>query len=252
MAMNNNDFRARSQIILGEEGLSRLAASKVAVYGLGGVGAAAAIDLVRAGVGTIMVRDFDTVSETNLNRLVFGFIDEIGRPKTAVFADWARRINPSLKVHCEEGLISGELADKSIMEGADFHIDCIDTLNPKVNLIAALLERELPFISALGTAGRIDPLRLRSGSLWESSGCPLARCLRNRLRKRGFGGQYIEVIWSDEPSAEPAGYAEGQEGRPRRTLGSLPFVPQAAGHALASRALIYLSSCGETSREKYR
>lgn len=236
-------FQERTAILLGEEALERLGRASVAVYGLGGVGAACAVDLVRAGIGTIRARDFDTVSEGNLNRLVFGLSSTVGKRKTEVFAEWARQINPEVQVLVEDGLISGEGAREAILEDCDFHIDCIDTLNAKANLIAALVREGLPFASSMGTAGRLDPLRLRFGSLWKTAGCPLARSVRQRLRKFGVPKDArVDCVWSDEEAAPPGDWGEATGGRPRRLLGTAPFVPQTAGHILASVAVRHILS----------
>jgi tRNA A37 threonylcarbamoyladenosine dehydratase len=277
-------FDERTRILLGDAGAERLAAARICIFGLGGVGAAAAMDLVRVGVGTLVVVDFDTVQESNLNRLYFGYRDCIGRAKTDVFIEAALQINPGIHIEKLDSLVRGAEAARSIPEGYDYYLDCIDTLNPKVNLIAELLRRDLPFASSMGTAGRLAPERLRAGSLWDSTGCPLAQKVRQRLKRMGYGpplgrserratwvkaaeakgrleeggtafGQEqtgtipaqeilrktILCVWSDEPPVAPALPADGSlpgqvvgGERVRAVQGSGPFVPQAAGHLLAS------------------
>ncbi|MBL8966211.1 MAG: ThiF family adenylyltransferase [Spirochaetaceae bacterium] len=238
-------FDERTRIILGEEGAAALAAASVAVYGLGGVGAACAMDLVRVGVGRIVAVDFDDVAESNLNRLYFGYRAEIGRPKAEVFAEYARRVNPGVVVEAAPRFFSGEGAAELVAAnaggGCAVHLDCVDALNPKVNLLAALSRAGLAFAASMGTAGRLDPGRLRLSALSASSGCPLAREVRNRLRRLGVGIDF-PAVWSDEPATppveRPAGPEEEQKapGRIRKMQGSAPFVPQAAGHLLASWA----------------
>ena len=263
-------FDERTRIVIGDDGAARLAAASVCVYGLGGVGAAAAMDLVRVGVGRVVVVDFDAVQESNLNRLYFGYVDCVGQPKTRAFAEAARRVNPAVVVEEIGRLVRGREAADAIPDDCAFHLDCIDSLNPKVNLMAALLSRGLPFASSMGTAGRIEPERLRLGSLWDSAGCPLAQRVRQRLKRLGFGPPLnhadrhtewlarirgeapagppvlriaIPCVWSDEPPAPPAPPPDGARvgdvvngNRVRAVQGSAPFVPQAAGHMLASVA----------------
>lgn len=235
-------FDDRLRIVFGDEGLARLGGASVAVYGLGGVGAACAMDLVRAGVGRVVALDFDEVQESNLNRLYFGYRDEVGRPKAEVFADYARRINPEVRAEARPAFFSGAAAASIVAGDCEVHLDCVDSLNPKVNLLAALAAREARFASSLGTAGRIDPGRLRLASIWESRGCPLAREVRNRLRRLGVTADF-PAVFSDEPAVPPVprpeGAAEAQKapGRIRAMQGSTPFVPQAAGHLLASWAV---------------
>jgi tRNA A37 threonylcarbamoyladenosine dehydratase len=236
-------FADRTRILVGDEGLDRLARATVAVYGLGGVGAACAMDLVRVGVGRVIALDFDEVRDSNLNRLYFGYLDTVGTNKAEAFAAFARRVNPECAVEARHSFMSGATAAASVVEACDFHLDCIDSLAPKISLIAELVRRGLPLAACTGTAGRLDPSRLRAGSLWDSSGCPLARETRNRLRRLGVDGPIL-AVWSDEPPVPPLPpdpeEATDLPGRPRATQGSAPFVPQAAGHLMASLATRFL------------
>jgi tRNA A37 threonylcarbamoyladenosine dehydratase len=242
-------FDDRLRIVYGDEGLERLAAARVCLYGLGGVGAACAMDLVRSGVGAIVAVEFDEVRESNLNRLYFGYRETVGLAKTEVFADFAHRVNPAVRIETRASFFSGAGAGAAVEPGCAAHVDAIDSLNPKVNLLAALSRRGETFVAVMGTAGRLAPERLRLGSFWDSSGCPLAREVRNRLRRLGVTADF-PAVWSDEsavpplPPEEPSG-APGEEasldvpsarppGRERAVLGSAPFVPQAAGHLAAS------------------
>ena len=239
-------FDERTRIILGDGGMAALKAASAVVYGLGGVGAACAMDLVRAGVGRVVALDFDELSESNLNRLYFGYRRDVGRPKAEVFADYARRVNPEVLIEASPRFFSGASAEEAVAAaaagGRAVHLDCVDSLNPKVNLLAALARSGLPFAASMGTAGRLDPGRLRLTSFWLSRGCPLAREVRNRLRRLGVDADF-PAVWSDEPPTppveRPAGPAEEQKapGRVRKMQGSAPFVPQAAGHFLASWAV---------------
>ncbi len=262
-------FDERTRILLGDEGADKLAQARVCVFGLGGVGATAAMDLVRAGVGALVVVDFDEVSDSNLNRLYFGYSDEVGRPKVEVFTDYALKVNPAVRIEAIGSIVRGRDASAMIPELCDFYLDCIDTLNPKVNLMAALARRALPFASSMGTAGRLAPERLRIGSLWDTHDCPLSSLVRKRLRRLGFGpalritsrnarlsaddeaenqpddmppipAEFL-CVWSDEPAVAPAMPPDGSTlgdtvngERVRAVQGSSPFVPQAAGHILAS------------------
>lgn len=234
-------FRERTALVLGEEGLERLARARICVFGLGGVGAACAVDLARAGVGEIIACDFDEVTESNLNRLAFGYRRFLGVPKAEAFAAVAAEIDPSVRVDARPLFIRGASAADSVPPGCDFYVDCIDSLNSKANLIAALAGAGLPFASALGTGGRLDPSLLRMGPIWETKGCPLAKAVRHRLKRIGLDGtERVDCAWTDEPASEPGDFAppkEGLPGRPRRSQGSAPFVPQAAGHLLASWAV---------------
>jgi len=221
-------FLDRTRIIAGDDGLARLAYARVAVYGLGGVGAACALDLVRAGVGYLHVIDYDIVEYSNLNRLAFGYNRYAGIAKTKAFTDVAKEINPAIQIVSENIFFSAESAAQIIARECCFHADCIDSLSPKVNLIASLYLERLIFISSMGTAGRIMPESLRLGTMQEVKGCPLARALRQRLGKMAIPFDF-PVVWSDEPPIKPI-CLEGK----RRIQGSMPFVPQTAGHIMAS------------------
>jgi len=233
-------FTDRTRIVIGDEGLAKLSSSKVAVYGLGGVGAACAIDLVRAGVGCIHVVDFDVVAVSNLNRLCIGFSSTLGIPKVEAFESLARQINPDVQIIGSRAFFSGEAAASIVDWSCDIHADCIDALNPKVHLLAALCAGKAFFISSMGTAGRMAPEKLKLGGLRKTQGCPLARSVKTRLKHLGVT-QDFPVVWSDEPPAKPVEPVVEPDkdpfpvtGRQRMTQGSAPFVPQAAGHFLAS------------------
>ena len=234
-------FRERTRILLGDEGMKALSSASVAVYGLGGVGGAAAMDLVREGIGRLVVLDFDVIQESNLNRLYFAYGRDVGRPKAEVFAERAREINPEIEVVARKDFMSGAGAAGLVAADCAVHLDCVDSLNAKVNLLIALAAIGRPFASSLGTAGRTDPTRLRLGSIEASRGCPLAREVRNRLRRRGVALDF-PAVWSDEPPVPPVPRPSGPEeaqlipGRIRGLQGSGPSVPQTAGHYLAAWA----------------
>ncbi len=205
-----------------------LEAARVAVYGLGGVGAACALDLVRVGVGHLHVVDFDFVEPSNLNRLAFGSERYLGQSKTEAFIDAAHGINPDIDIVADKLFFTYETAPSSIAEECRIHADCVDSLSPKVSLISALRNRNLIFIASMGTAGRLMPERLRLGTMEEVKGCPLARSVRQKLTRLGVPLDF-PVVWSDEPAVKPIP-REGQRG----IQGSAPFVPQTAGHFMAS------------------
>jgi tRNA A37 threonylcarbamoyladenosine dehydratase len=221
-------FTDRTRIIVGENGLDALAKARVAVYGLGGVGAACALDLVRAGIGYLHVIDFDIVEISNLNRLAIGFSRFVGMPKTEVFMQAAREINTDIEILAQKTFFTSETATKVIARECEIHADCVDLLSPKVSLLAAMRTQNLVFISSMGTAGRLMPERLKIGLMSEVKGCTLARAVRQRLAKLQIPLDF-PVVWSDEPAIKPIP-REGQRG----VQGSAPFVPQAAGHFMAS------------------
>jgi len=235
----------RTDILVGIEGRKALQDARVAIYGLGGVGAACAMDLVRIGVGHFYVVDFDLVEESNLNRLYFGYYSTVGRPKADVFAQFARDVNPEVEIEVHKRFFSGADAAQVVDDRAGYHADCIDSLNAKISLLEELCRRDVHFIAAMGTAGRLCPERLKIGSIWQTKGCPLAKSVRVRLRHRGVTADF-PVVWSDEEPVKPVAPEsltckqlnhEGTapvSGRVRMVQGSGPFVPQVAGHLMAS------------------
>ncbi|MCK5809210.1 ThiF family adenylyltransferase [bacterium] len=230
-------FSNRTEIVVGKEGIKQLADAKVALFGLGGVGAAAALDLVRVGIGTITVVDFALVTESNLNRLAIAFDFSLGKDKIEVFTTLAKGINPDVTINTISSFLHGESMEEIDYSGFDFVIDAIDSLNPKINLIVALLATKTSFISVMGTGGRIDPTRLKITDFWDTTVCSLARSVRKRLRNRNIHNPF-PVVWSDELPIAPI-EAEGSHddthtGRIRKQQGSTPFVPQTAGHFAAS------------------
>ena len=229
------DFAARTAIVVGDEGKAALAGAKVSVFGLGGVGAACAMDLVRSGVGKIRVVDFDRIDASNLNRLCIGFSSTLGEAKVLAFARLAAEVNPKVEIEKVEAFFSGEEAAAFVDPESGWHADCVDSLESKAMLIAALLGSGRSFISSMGTAGRLAPERLKLGLFWSSSGCPLAKNLRARLRQMGVGADF-PVVWSDEAPVKPIQPEEGLliPGRKTMVQGSSPFVPQVAGHIMAS------------------
>lgn len=222
------NFYDRTMIVLGNSGIEALKAAHVAVYGLGGVGAACAIDLVRTGVGYLHVVDFDIVEISNLNRLAFGYRDYLGMPKVDAFIKSAERINPEVEIVATREFFTFESAHSIIANDCMVHADCIDSLSPKASLIAALRAQDCLFISSMGTAGRLMPERLKLGTMNMAHGCPLARALRQKLTKMNVPLDF-PIVWSDEPAVKPIP-REGARG----LQGSAPFVPQTAGHFMAS------------------
>lgn len=236
-------FTDRMRILVGEDGLAALARTRVAVYGLGGVGAACAMDLARSGVGALYVVDFDRVDVTNINRLYYGYASTLGELKIEAFARFAREVNPAITIEGVDRFFPDEGAAAIIDAASGYHADCVDSMGPKSRLVAELCRRRLAFISSMGTAGRLEPERLRLGSMKEASGCPLAKNLRARLKRLSVADDF-PVVWSDETPVKPLEvFSEGERRGERRLVqGSSPFVPQAAGHLMASwivrRALV--------------
>ena len=221
----------RTALLLGEKGVARLRAAHVILFGLGGVGGHVAEALTRAGVGRLTLVDADTVAESNLNRQILALRENLGRPKAQVAAERARAINPACRAEPVEMFYLPENADRLPFAGADYVVDAVDTVTAKLEIIARAQAAGVPVISCMGTGNRLHPEMLRLGMLSQTSGCPLARVMRRECRARGLAD--LPVVYSEEPALSPGSSATPPEGSRRAVVGSVSFVPGAAGLILA-------------------
>ncbi|MCF2660988.1 ThiF family adenylyltransferase [Pseudoflavonifractor phocaeensis] len=232
----------RTRLLIGDEPLDRLAAARVAVFGVGGVGGFCVEALARAGVGTLHLYDDDTVSESNLNRQIAALRSTIGQSKAVVMAARVRDINPDCKVEAIRMFYLPQNADQVDLSLYDYVVDCIDTVAAKLELVSRCTALQVKIISAMGSGNKLDPTAFTVTDISKTQGCPLARVMRKELRKRGI--HHLKVVYSQEEPLSPAQPIEtevpaGSGTRPgstarRATPGSISFVPAAAGLVLAS------------------
>jgi tRNA A37 threonylcarbamoyladenosine dehydratase len=239
---------SRLALLSGREGVARLLGAHVAIVGLGAVGSFAAEALARTAVGRLTLIDFDLVGETNLNRQLFALHSTLGRPKVEVAAERLLDINPDLKIDCRQAFYHHDTAVE-LLEGRDFDflIDAIDGAAPKLDLIRSCLSREIEFISSMGAAGRTELGRVEVADLLETSGCPLARVMRKRLKREGLRPGQVTVVYSPEHitalSRDPEEFASVereeyyQRGRRRRIQPSAVFLPGIFGLVAARQAV---------------
>jgi len=237
---------ARTERMLGREGLRRLTEARVAVIGLGAVGSYATEALARAGVGHLRLVDFDEVRLSNINRQLYALDSTIGRPKVELARQRVQQINPRCEIDCRQTFVHVDTLEAILAGPLDAVVDAIDSFTPKLELMAALRAREFFAISSMGAALRTDPTMVRVGPLSEVHHCPLAAKLRKALRKRGAGTD-MRCVYSIEPTdhlprsaVDTAG--SGSEdllvrGRPRRTLGSLPTLTGIFGLTAANEVI---------------
>ncbi len=192
-----NPVFQRLELITGSAGIKALAKTRVIVFGIGGVGSWCAEALVRSGVGTIALVDSDIVCVTNINRQVQATAESVGKPKVLELAARLRQIHPDASILPLEMIFSRTTADGFALDGYHYVIDAIDSLSNKVDLIIASCKAGARVFSALGASNKLDPLRIRVDSLWNSQGCPLGRYIRKRLRKKGFEGE-VTCVYSEE------------------------------------------------------
>ncbi|WP_165253106.1 tRNA threonylcarbamoyladenosine dehydratase [Adlercreutzia sp. ZJ304] len=228
----SEDSKSRLRRLLGDEGLSKLSASYVAVIGLGGVGSACAEALVRGGVGRFLFVDKDRVEPSNINRQVIAFISTVGQRKVDVMRNMAADINPKAQVQVLDAFVLEEnIAELLEPFGhPDYIVDAVDTLTAKAAIAQYANSREIPLISSMGMANRSDPTKLVFADLFETKGCPFCREMRKIARDRGV--RNMQVLYSTEKPAK----VKPQEGAPRRErteLGTHSYMPPIAGQMMA-------------------
>ena len=232
------DQFSRTELLLGREGVERLARAHVAVFGLGGVGGYAAEALVRSGVGALDLIDSDRVSLTNLNRQILATHRTLGQYKADAARDRALEINPEARVTARRVFYGPNTAGDFDFSQYDYVIDAIDTVTGKLALIQQALAAGTPIISCMGAGNKLDPAAFRVADIYETSVCPLARVMRKELKRRGV--KQLKVVYSQEPPRGPEGalYQESLAGEVRRQVpGSAAFVPAAAGLILAGEVV---------------
>ena len=213
--------------------MEKLAGSRVALFGLGGVGGYALEALVRSGVGALDLIDHDTVDTTNLNRQILALTDTVGRLKVDVAAERARAIDPDVRLTLYPVFFLPENADDFDFTRYDYVVDAVDTVAAKLALAEKAQAAGTPIISCMGTGNKLDPAQLRVADLYDTSVCPLAKVMRREARKRGITS--LKVVYSREEAMTPVSPVPGKAGRP--APGSTAFVPAAAGLLLASEVV---------------
>ena len=240
---------SRTQLLLGADALGVLARSRVAVFGIGGVGGYAAEALARCGVGAIDVVDDDVVGITNLNRQIIATHSAIGRPKVDVMAERIHDINPECHVTPRKCFYLPATAEEFDFTLYDYVLDAVDTVTAKLQLIERASKTGTPIISSMGAANKLDPTAFEVADIYETSVCPLARIIRKECRKRGierlkvvyskeparerFGGTHLDEIRHEAGTADDGNHRVGRAGIPS----SISFVPPVAGLTMAAEVV---------------
>ena len=229
----------RFALLTGEEALKNLSQTTVLIFGLGGVGSWCAEALARSGVGKIGLVDYDTVCESNINRQVQANSRTLGLSKSETLRQRLLEINPGCEVSAWREMFTRENAASFPIDKADYVIDAIDSLNHKLDLIEICCNAGVTLFSSMGMAQKMDPARIKTAGIDETHGCPLARLVRQGLRKRGFTGNFT-AVYSDEqiPRHEEISYTDKDSGGIVKVInGSAVTVTAAAGMVLASLVL---------------
>lgn len=248
----------RTQRLLGEDRFACLQSKKVSVIGLGAVGGYVVEGLVRAGVTQLRIVDFDTIQPSNLNRQILALETTVGRSKAEVAKERVAAINSECRVEALQLFAGDDTLQQILDPEPDLLVDAIDSLNPKTQLLHTAYLRKIPTISSMGAALRTDPAQIRSGDLFSTSSCPLAKHLRKRLRRRGVGSGIFCVYSTEKIDFE---YRLPEEenivgktpycdrGRKRNILGSLPTITGIFGLTIANHAILQLC---QTEQSVYR
>ena len=229
---------SRTELLIGREALETLARSRVAVFGVGGVGGFAAEALARSGIGALDLIDSDVVSLSNLNRQIIALRSTVGRPKVEVMAERIADINPDCRVTPIQAFYSPETAASFDFSKYDYTVDAIDTVTGKIGLVMQADAAGVPIISSMGAGNKLDPAAFEVADIFKTSVDPLARVMRTELKKRGI--KKLKVVYSKEKpltSAAPPDPEDPSAGVKRSVPGSIAFVPSAAGLILAGAVI---------------
>ncbi len=235
---------SRTELLIGKDAVNKLSQSKIAIFGIGGVGSFVVEGLVRAGVGNFILIDNDTISLSNLNRQIIATKKTIGRPKVEVAKERILEINPNANVEIYQEFFmpdSKEILDKSI----DYIVDAVDTVTAKIELVIRANRLNIPIISCMGTGNKLDPTMFEITDIYKTSICPLAKIMRKELRARGISK--LKVVYSKE---EPIKVDEinkdkninlqdiNEELKTKRHIpGSVSFVPSVAGLIISGEVI---------------
>lgn len=222
----------RTELLLGKEALEKLKNSRVAVFGIGGVGGNAAEALVRCGVGTLDLIDNDVVSESNINRQIIATHSTVGVPKVEAAAKRFKDINPDVVLNLHKVFFCPETDGGFDFSKYDYVIDAIDTVTGKIGIIMKAKEANVPVISSMGAGNKLDPTAFEVADIYKTSVCPLARVMRAELKKRGV--KNLKVVYSKEPPIKTGEY-DGTAGK--AVPGSVSFVPTVAGYIISGEVI---------------
>lgn len=227
------DRFSRTEMLIGNDALVKLRSSRVAVFGIGGVGGYIAEALVRAGVGALDLIDNDTVSESNINRQIIALTSTVGMLKTEVMEKRLLDINPEAEIRCINRFVLPENIDEFNFSAYSYVADAIDTVSGKLAIIEKAYSEGIPVISSMGTGNKLDPTKFEITDIYKTSVCPLARVMRYELKKRGV--KKLKVLYSKEEPVKPSVAEINEKGK--AIPGSISFVPSAAGLIVASEII---------------
>jgi tRNA threonylcarbamoyladenosine dehydratase len=227
------DWMIRTRLLLGDEHIEKLRRSHVLVAGLGGVGAYAAEQLCRAGIGKMTVVDADMITASNKNRQLPALDSTLGKQKAEVMAQRLLDINPELNLQVVNAYLKNEKIDQLLSEKYNYVVDAIDTLAPKVFFLLKCLKHHYPLVSSMGAGGKLDPTQIRISDISESHSCRLAFYIRKRLQKFGVRSGF-QVVFSPEPVESERKIKVENEANKKTNVGTISYMPAIFGCYCAS------------------
>ncbi len=251
---------SRTELLLGKKAMEKLARSRVAVFGIGGVGGYVCEALVRSGVGAFDLIDDDKVCLTNLNRQIIATRKTVGKYKAEVMKDRILEINPDAQVNVHKCFFLPENADEFPFDEYDYIVDAVDTVTAKIELVMKAQEKNVPVISSMGAGNKLDGSQFRVSDIYKTKMCPLAKVMRRELKKRGV--RKLKVVYSEEKPVRPLDDmsvscrtncicppgAKHKCTERRDIPGSVAFVPSVAGLIIAGEVVKDL--CSEEMRQE--
>jgi tRNA A37 threonylcarbamoyladenosine dehydratase len=240
MDKETENWQSRSELLLGSDTIKAFKAKKVAVVGLGGVGSFAAEMIARSGVGNMLLLDSDKVSITNKNRQLIALDSTVGIYKCDVLATRLRDINPEIHLSVAKEFLSEDNVERLLSPfGADYIVDAIDTLSPKISLIKYAIANSIPVVSSMGAGAKFDGTRLQITDISKSYNCPLAYMLRKRLGREGIRKGFKVVFSSELPDSNAI--LPVQEQNKKSVVGTVPYLPAMFGALCAQEVICHFA-----------
>ncbi len=230
---------SRTELLLGTEAMKRIQNSRIAIFGIGGVGGYAVEALVRSGVGTLDLFDPDIICETNLNRQIIATQKTIGQYKVDAAKNRILDINPEAVVNTYRMFYMPEIADQVDLSVYDYILDAIDTVTGKIEIVVRASATEVPVISSMGAGNKLDASAFEVADIYKTSVCPLAKVMRRELKARGI--KSLKVVYSRELPRKPIGECQEEVVGRRQIPASNAYVPATAGLIMAGEVIQDLS-----------
>ena len=227
---------ARTELLIGQEGIEKLKNAKVAIFGIGGVGSYVVEGLARAGIENFLLIDNDEVAESNINRQIIATHKTIGRPKVEAAKQRVLEINPKAQIEIHQEFFMPETVG-IIDDTITYIVDAIDTVTAKIELVERANKLNIPIISSMGTGNKLDPTKFEVTDIYKTSVCPLAKVMRKELRNRNI--KKLKVVYSKEEPIEIEQRSNDEEAkiRKKQVPGSISFVPSVAGLIIAGEVV---------------